>query len=150
MKKSVILILIAVYILSICIVGFLGLNVRLYAPTVKPEKIEITAVIYDNNKTVDYKVSEVDGKKLKRATINYKDGDTVTVELAYTITPDNATNKNVTYELQNTNPNIVINEGKITFTKPANSNLPLGMTIRVRLDGNPIVYDEIEVKVKFK
>ena len=150
MKKSVILILIAVYILSICIVGFLGLNVRLYAPTVKPEKIEITAVIYDNNKTVDYKVSEVDGKKLKRATINYKDGDTVTVELAYTITPDNATNKNVTYELQNTNPNIVINEGKITFTKPENSNLPLGMTIRVRLDGNPIVYDEIEVKVKFK
>ena len=102
------------------------------------------------SKTVDYKVSEVDGKKLKRATINYKDGDTVTVELAYTITPDNATNKNVTYELQNTNPNIVINEGKITFTKPANSNLPLGMTIRVRLDGNPIVYDEIEVKVKFK
>ena len=150
MKKSVILILIAVYILSICIVGFLGLNVRLYAPTVKPEKIEITAVIYDNNKTVDYKVSEVDGKSLKRATINYKDGDTVTVELAYTITPDNATNKNVTYELQNTNPNIVINEGKITFTKPENSNLPLGMTIRVRLDGNPIVYDEIEVKVKFK
>lgn len=150
MKKSVILILIAVYVLSICIVGFLGLNVRLYAPTVKPEKIEITAVIYDNNKTVDYKVSEVDGKKLKRATINYKDGDTVTVELAYTITPDNATNKNVTYELQNTNPNIVINEGKITFTKPANSNLPLGMTIRVRLDGNPIIYDEIEVKVKFK
>lgn len=150
MKKSVILILIAVYILSICIVGFLGLNVRLYAPTVKPEKIEITAVIYDNNKTVDYKVSEVDGKSVKRATINYKDGDTVTVELAYTITPDNATNKNVTYELQNTNPNIVINEGKITFTKPENSNLPLGMTIRVRLDGNPIVYDEIEVKVKFK
>ena len=150
MKKSVILILIAVYILSICIVGFLGLNVRLYAPTVKPEKIEITAVIYDNNKTVDYKVSEVDGKSVKRATINYKDGDTVTVELANTITPDNATNKNVTYELQNTNPNIVINEGKITFTKPENSNLPLGMTIRVRLDGNPIVYDEIEVKVKFK
>ena len=150
MKKSVILILIAVYILSICIVGFLGLNVRLYAPTVKPEKIEITAVIYDNNKTVDYKASEVDGKSVKRATINYKDGDTVTVELAYTITPDNATNKNVTYELQNTNPNIVINEGKITFTKPENSNLPLGMTIRVRLDGNPIVYDEIEVKVKFK
>ena len=150
MKKSVILILIAVYILSICIVGFLGLNVRLYAPTVKPEKIEITAVIYDNNKTVDYKVSEVDGKSVKRATINYKDGDTVTVELAYTITPDNATNKNVTYELQNTNPNIVINEGKITFTKPEKSNLPLGMTIRVRLDGNPIVYDEIEVKVKFK
>ena len=72
------------------------------------------------------------------------------MELAYTITPDNATNKNVTYELQNTNPNIVINEGKITFTKPENSNLPLGMTIRVRLDGNPIVYDEIEVKVKFK
>ena len=34
MKKSVILILIAVYVLSIGIVGTIGLNVRVYAPNI--------------------------------------------------------------------------------------------------------------------
>ena len=44
MKKSVILIIFAVYILSVCIVGFFGIKVRMYNETVNVESIQITLV----------------------------------------------------------------------------------------------------------
>ena len=44
MKKSVVLTLIAVYILSICVVGYFGLKVKIYRPTKYAESVTIESV----------------------------------------------------------------------------------------------------------
>ena len=50
MKKSVLMLILAVYIVSVCVVGFLCTNVKIYNPTVAVEKVEITEVEYNNKK----------------------------------------------------------------------------------------------------
>lgn len=44
MKKSVVLTLIAVYILSICVVGYFGLKVKIFRPTAYAEQVVIKSV----------------------------------------------------------------------------------------------------------
>lgn len=90
MKKSTILLLVVVYILSFFIVGLLGHSIRNYDPTVEPESIEI---IDTDNKMKMYQ---------KRGVYDYYfvyNGYTADTEirLKAVVKPDNSSYKDVSY-----------------------------------------------------
>ena len=129
MKKSTILLLVVVYIISFFLIGLLGHSIRSYNPEIYPESIE---VIDPDNKTTISK----DVKDRKTGALlyhyyfvltNYRNGDSVRIKA--TIKPDKCTYPNVdfikdesntTFNLTtiSTNPNIEQNFALITLTGP--------------------------------
>ena len=93
MKKSVILLLSAVYIFAIVIVGFLGLKMKVYDP-----------IIYVNNiicETEGYKEysEEEKSKKGHDGYIQVEYSENLIVEIKCKPNPDNATNKAFDYSV---------------------------------------------------
>jgi len=99
MKKSVVLTLIAVYVLSICIVGYFGLKVKIYRPTKYAESVTIESV---RNATtgVEYKIG---GKTDDNKSVRITDvtGEEVTLVFVVDVKPDNTTNKELLIEFAN-------------------------------------------------
>ena len=120
MKKSTILLLVVVYILSFFIIGLLGHSIRSYDPTIEPESIELVDVdnrmsVYKGYGGFDYYFvcrSYVEGTKV-RLKANVKPDDTSYKEVRY-FKDDSTTDFNLlTYET-----NIVI----VTLnTKPSDT-----------------------------
>ena len=149
MKKSVILILIAVYVISIGIVGTIGLNVRVYAPNVKPTSIEITKLTYKDT-TLECKPNDKGLKFFKQ--IKTTD-DSLTFELRYIIGPDDATDKTVIYSFDPENINVKVENGMITITRPTNvpDGVPADVTALIILTPkeNASISDTVQVSVLF-
>ncbi len=144
MKKSVILILIAVYVISIGVVGYFGLNVRIYAPNIPPSSIEITHVTY-LDQVEECKINK-DNQKYIRIRC---DGEQLNINLRITVKPDDATNKSVTYSFD---PGDYVTEkdGNIVIKKPTDENTSsVGVWITVRPVENLTISDEIYVSVVF-
>ena len=142
MKKSVILILIAVYVISIAVVGFFGLNVKFYQPNIPPEKIEINQVTYLGT-TLD---CTTNSKGEKNVVIDCYE-DQLSVALRYTVTPDNATDKSVRYSFDPGNY-VTEKDGLIVFTRPED-NMPIFIKVKVYLAENNTIYDEVIVAIFF-
>ncbi len=91
MKKSVVLLLAAVYVFAIAVVGFVGLKLKVYDPVIYVEKI-----ICESDGYVEY--SEEDKiKKEHDGVINCKFSSDLVVEIKCKPNPDNATNKEFEY-----------------------------------------------------
>lgn len=150
MKKSVILILIAVYVLSIGIVGTIGLNVRVYAPNIKPTSLEITQLAY-LDKVEDYQVGEKEGGAQYKYFSQIKTGEDVLVfDLRYNIGPDDATDKSVVYSFDPSNPNITVNEaGQLVFTRPTSGRPIVAATVTVTAKANASLSDSVYISVRF-
>ena len=149
MKKSVILILIAVYAISIGIVGTIGLNVRVYAPNVKPTSIEITQLAY-LDKVEDFTIgTRDDGSQYKYFNQITTKEDVLVFELRYVIGPDDATDKTVIYSFDPENPNIKVEEGKLIFTRPQEGRPIVGVTITISPKQNASISDSVYISVKF-
>jgi hypothetical protein len=105
MKKSTILLLVVVYVLSFFVVGLLGHSIRNYDPTIEPEKVEI---IDTDNKMEVYRNSGVyDYYFIYRGyTINTE------VRLKAVVKPDNTSYRNVAFfkDIESTNFNLYTHE----------------------------------------
>ena len=127
MKKSTILLLVLVYIVSFFVIGLLGHSIRNYDPEIYPESIEI--IDPDNRTTVSKDTTDPDtGELLYNYYFvykNYKSGDSVRIKA--NIKPDNCTYPDVKFtkdisdtsfkiETNETHPNIEKNFALITLT----------------------------------
>ena len=93
MKKSVVLTLIAVYILSICVVGYFGLKVKIFRPTVYSEQVVIKS-IKNADTGVDYSGSiRTNDKNEKSIRISNPEKKEMTLIFVIDVYPDNTTNK---------------------------------------------------------
>lgn len=150
MKKSVVLVILAVYIVSVCIVGFFGIKIKQYYETVNVESIRITSVtdeqgnILEIGKTAD-EVSSV--------TIEAKKNTTVTFKVYYEVNPANATDPSVLLNYNNTDPTITVTKSPgeqaviVTFEIKSTTK-SLGLTIQNNV--NTSISDTIILFVKVK
>lgn len=147
MKKSLVLALVVVYVLSICVVGYFGLNVRIYRPTVYPESIEIIDVIDDKTDSrVEIKIDKADGSKYIRLT-GYEEGYSLTIR--YRFAPDETTKRDVYFtesvdgvcDVYQTSKQL-ISEAQIIFKQ---NRL---VTVKVCSADTPTTYDSLRISFK--
>lgn len=107
MKKSVVILITIIYIASIALVSFFGLQFKVFDEIVYSNKIELL--------NEDIKIDK-NGNPYALAT---KGDDGVwRYQLEYRVYPDNVTNSAVTFSYDNQNNTVSIDEnGVITFTK---------------------------------
>ena len=108
MKKSTILLLVVVYIVSFFIIGLLGHSVKNYDPKVYPENIEVVEL--DGKTTLTRDVLDPDtGEKAYDYYFlykNYKSGDSVRIKAF--VKPDNCTYPNVSFTKDQEDTSFVI------------------------------------------
>lgn len=143
MKKSLVLALIVVYVLSICVVGYFGLNVRVYKEEVYPETIEIIEVIDIDDNSVPIKNFEDDGGKyivIPKYTEGY------TLKIRFQIHPDETTKKDVYFLYSNDvcevteMTNEIISEISVTFKKKTK-----GEDITIIAADQPTIKDNLHI-----
>ena len=148
MKKSTILLLVVVYIVSFFIIGLLGHSIKTYNPEIYPESIEV--VDPDGKTTMskdlyDKKTGELQYNYYFVLT-NYRNGDSVRIKA--TIKPDKCTYSNVkfTKDISNnsfelttieTNPNIEQNFALITLNETLDKDNPILTTAFLVSSTNP-------------
>lgn len=109
MKKSVIILIGIIYLASVVLVNFYGMEARSFNPVVYTESIELL------NDDIELKD---DGTPY--AVIEGADADGLWhYQVQYRITPDDVTDTTVDYTLLSSNPNVTIDEENniITFEK---------------------------------
>lgn len=145
MKKSLVLTLVVVYVLSICIVGYFGLNVRVYKPEVYPEAIEIIEVIDADKNQLNIKYFD-DGSKyivIPKYTEEYS------LTILFRIYPDETTKKDVYYTYSEDIcdvkeiSNEIISEIKVTFKKKTK-----GEIISIISADQPTTKDSVHIAFK--
>ncbi len=117
MKKSVILVIAVVYLVSIILVGFYGINVKVYNETTYVEYIDCLTegyTPYDPNNPDELAFIE-EGKD---GYISYKYTEGLVVNLKCVARPDDATNKKLKYTTSDTNVTIsdIKNDGTVDIT----------------------------------
>ncbi len=108
MKKSVVMMIGIIYVLSVALVSFFGLQYKIYNEKVYVERIEIL------NSDI-----KIDGDGGKYVTIRPNENGDRIYQLEWRVYPDNATNKAIDfiYDTQNTNVTVDEATGVITFQK---------------------------------
>lgn len=113
MKKSTILLLVVVYVISFFLIGLLGNAIRNYNPIIDPESIEIVDIDNKMTKYTDRVVTEeVDGVEVKTlynywfVFKGYKHNDTV--RLKANVKPDNCSYPDVLFYKDTTNQTFTI------------------------------------------
>lgn len=124
MKKSVILAISVIYILAIVVVGFIGMKMKAYNPTIYVESI---TCISDGYKEYPDDQNNADGYI---ATV-YSEG--LKVLLKCKISPDNATSKKLEYNYDKTSQTfkLVVNEdgtATIEFLKGGTATITIKAT----------------------
>lgn len=146
MKKSLVLALVVVYVLSICVVGYFGLNVRVYRPTVYPESIVITKVIDNYGNEVPIKENKTDNSKYVRLS-GYEEGYSLTI--IYQFAPNETTKRRV-YFTESVDgvcevyqdSELVISQAQIIFKQ---NHI---VTITVKSVDTPTTYDSLTIDFK--
>ena len=155
MKKSTILLLVVVYILSFFIIGLLGNSVRSYDPVYEPESIEL---VEPDGKTFlaneDGPYTDPDGKIWDYWFVyqGYVTGSVVRIKA--NVKPDNSTYPNVSFvkdaqnttfsmETHETNPDIEENFALFSLTEEIGSRFAVTAEFTV-VSQNP----GIQIKVK--
>lgn len=143
MKKPVILIVGIIYILSIVVVGFLGIK-----PKVFNEKIYVTDIVL----TFDEKLTK---KETTNPNVDYfytaKNVENLTFDIAAQVLPNNASNKECTFESVGkddyyTLSTVYAGEATIATVQCSGSNL--GRTISLKVsstDGNKSMVKFIDI-----
>ena len=107
MKKSVVIIIALIYIASIALVSFFGLQHKVFEEVIGVERVEITNEGMKNSETHgDYIVIRPNEQGERRIQINYH------------VYPDNATNTKVDFAYEQVDYASVDEFGVVTFTSP--------------------------------
>lgn len=108
MKKSVVILITIIYIASIALVSFFGLQFKVFNEIIYSNKIEII--------NEDIQINPNDGKPYAMA---QKGEDGVwRYQLKWRVYPDDVTNNAVTFSYDNQNNTVSVDEnGVVTFTK---------------------------------
>lgn len=123
MKKSVIVLLIVIYIAAIVFVNFFGMEFLAYDKIVYAERVECI-----NSDMVLHSSGE-----FKYAIVRYSPGVTYTIQ--HKVYPEDVTNKNVTYIYDEDNGVMSISPlGIVSFSEPTKRITDFTITIRT-LDG---------------
>lgn len=98
MKKSVILLILAVYVIAVCIVGFLGIRTRIYNATVDVQAVEITEIeycgkIYKKGPEGILDKLMPSGEVCQFLGVKEKKGKPIIFKVYYEMTPANASDK---------------------------------------------------------
>ena len=133
MKKSVIILIALIYVASVALVSFFGLQFKVFEEVISVEKVEITNEGQKNNEQLgDYVVIYPNEKGEWRYQIQYH------------VYPDNATNSAVDFIYDTQTPGVTVDaatglitferKGALTVTlKPKDgSNISATLTIRAR------------------
>ena len=129
MRKSVILVILIIYILSIVIVGFLGIKLKVYDENFYVEKITCTNT---EARPVSGKTDE------SRIILTYTEN--LQYQLQFDVQPVNATNKNLSYTSLNTNIATVNELGVVTFLTYGSVRIMVSTTDGSRLNYTVIFY----------
>ena len=133
MKKSTVILIALIYVASIAIVGFLGLEAKFYNDVIYPESIEILS---------EYKVDNKTGNKY--ITLISNGGDNKTLQLESRILPDNASDKKIIYKLAPDCTTATIDEsGLLTFI--TESKNPISVKVYIYSNQNTTISDQILV-----
>ena len=157
MKKSVVLILIAVYVLALVVVGSIGANILVYEQKVYIEKVDVASVKMEQQ-DLKIKTNSETGERyctVKSSAADREKGIAFTVECA--VTPADATNGKIEVQVSPNQKqyvkNLTFNGTTVTFEltsyapvaieltfKPADSNLDSAKdTITIHLEDKPII-----------
>lgn len=107
MKKSVALMVFAIYILSIVFVGFFGMKISFFE-----ERVYASQVVCVN----DDIVVQPDGRKLLVFTFNPDETGMMRYQLAWRVLPDTTTNKEIKFNYTSNGKFSVDEKGVVTFT----------------------------------
>ena len=147
MKKSVVLTLIAVYVLSVCIVGYFGLHVRIYRPNIPPEQIEITGVRdVDTGEKIEIQVDPNPDAKIKKyIRIKWREG--IKLRLQVEISPDETTRRELLFKFGKNGVCEVVSNGGGGITQEIDFAFLKkdSLTITVKSKDAPTVLDKIEI-----
>jgi len=145
MKKSVVLALIAVYVLSICIVGYFGLKVRIYRPTVYPTEIKIISVrdASTGEKLEIFADPEAEVKQY----VMLKWHDDMRLRIQVEIKPDDTTKRELSYEFGHEGVCEVVSDGGGGITQEVEISFAKrqSMTITIKAKDTPTCSDSIEI-----
>lgn len=110
MKKSVVIIIALIYVASVALVSFLGLQFKVFEEVIPVESIEITNEGQKYSETYgDYIVISPDENGDRRIKIDYR------------VYPDNASNAEVDFAYEEI-PGVTVDEfGVVTFDEPGRS-----------------------------
>ena len=108
MKKSVVVLIGIIYVASIAVVSFFGLQFKVFNEVIPVESIEILNEGLKYNETWgNYVVIYADEDGLWRYKIDYR------------VHPDNASNDKVSFTYDDTNTNVTVDDsGLVVFTAP--------------------------------
>ncbi len=145
MKKSVILVICAVYILSVCVVGFFGIKIKQYYETVNVESIQITAVTDEQGNPLEMKDIN-DGHSIK---VSAQKNTKVTFKVYYQVNPANATDPTVLLNYS-ANENITVTKSSgeqavIVVFNVKSTGMSLSLTIQNNI--NTSISDKIVLTV---
>ena len=130
MKKSVVILIALIYVASIAIVGFLGLEANSYNDVIQVETVKFTNECITSPQT---------GEKF--IVLYAKDGNSI--QLNAELTPDNASDKKIIYTLANDCTIATIDEnGLLTFNVDG-SQAVYSLRAYVYSNQNPTISDEI-------
>ena len=131
MKKSVVILIALIYVASIAIVGFLGLQAKSYNDVVYAESIEILT---------DYSIDKNTGSKF--IVFDSNASENKSIKLDCRVRPYNATDTKVIYSLSNDCTNAAIDEnGLLTFI--GDTNRVFSVKVYIYSNQNRTVSDEI-------
>ena len=109
MKKSVAILIAVIYVTSVALVSFFGLQAKMYKDKVYVESIEI---LDPENKI------KIDDEGNPYVTILPDENGERKYQIQYRVYPDDASNKTVSFDYDKQNPNVTIDEnGIVTFKK---------------------------------
>lgn len=111
MKKSTILLLVVVYILSFFVIGLLGASIKNYDPEIYPESVEL--VEPDGRTTLTINPTDPDtGEKLYDYYFVYRNYSSGGVRIRAIVKPDNTTYPDVIFTKDEKNTNFTIEDSK--------------------------------------
>lgn len=109
MKKSVVVLIAVIYVTSVALVSFFGLQGKMYKDKVYVESIEILDL---ENKI------KIDDEGNPYVTILPDENGERKYQIKYRVYPDDASNKAVSFDYDKQNPNVTVDEnGIVTFKK---------------------------------
>lgn len=132
MKKSVVILIALIYVASIALVGFLGLQAKTYNEVIYVESLEILN---------DYSVNRQTGDKY----ITFRPSASErSIQLEARCIPDNASDKSIVYALDRDCVNATIDEnGLLTFIEDV--SVPISVTVYIYSYQNPTISDDVVV-----
>lgn len=133
MKKSVILIILGIYLLSIFVVGYFGMKVAVYDQKIYVDDIEIYDVQVDGK---SLEIKEMDGKIY--VTVPYTEN--LVVWILVKISPDDATDRKYKFIVEDNSSATVDNVGRLYFKKPSAITVTVKAADRNKISKSIIIF----------